>query len=135
MIGAVVFVIFFAGFLALTFVLPVLPPGSMVYGFLGIEETYTIWGVSSDVLLKSVFNGVIYGFVVWLVFSVGTLYSKRRIGQVRVLVECSVCKSRWQEVLTKAQLQSMEFPKSRTLSRRKCPNCGKFTRPKIIKKV
>lgn len=135
MIGAVVFVIFFAGFLALTLAFPVLPPGGMLYDLLKIEETYTVLDISSDVLIKSIFNGVIYGFVIWLVFSVGTLYTKRRIGQVNVLVECSVCKSRWQEQLTKAQLESMEFPKSRTLSRRKCPNCGKFTRPKIIKKV
>jgi hypothetical protein len=135
MIGAAVFLLFFVGFFALTLLLPVLPPGGIIYDLLGIAETYDIFGISSDLLAKSIFNGVIYGVAIWLVFSIGTLYSKRRIGQVKVLVECSVCKSRWQEMLTKDQLESMDFPKSRTLGRRKCPDCAKFTRPKIIRKV
>ena len=49
-----------------------------------------------------------------------------------VTIECTVCKNRWKEHFPKKQLQSMGFPQNRTISRRKCRVCGRFTRPKII---
>ncbi len=50
-----------------------------------------------------------------------------------VTLECTVCKNRWKEHFQKEQLQSMGFPQNRTISRRKCLACGRFTRPKIIR--
>lgn len=49
-----------------------------------------------------------------------------------VTLECTVCKNRWKEEFSKTHLQSMGFPQNRTISRRKCLACGKFTRPKIV---
>jgi hypothetical protein len=48
-----------------------------------------------------------------------------------VTLECTVCKYRWKEYFSKTQLNSMGFPQNRTISRRKCDICGRFTRPKI----
>ena len=50
---------------------------------------------------------------------------------LEVTVECTVCKHRWKEPFSKTQLKSMGFPQNRTISRRKCVVCGRFTRPKI----
>lgn len=49
-----------------------------------------------------------------------------------VAIECTVCKHRWKESFSKKQLHSMGFPQNRTISRRKCRACGRFTRPKIV---
>ena len=56
----------------------------------------------------------------------------RVVEEVTALLECPFCKNQWREPLAKAQLKSMGYPKVRTLSRRKCSNCGKFIRPKIV---
>ncbi len=48
-----------------------------------------------------------------------------------VTLECTVCKHRWKEHFSKTQLKSMGFPQNRTISRRQCSVCGRFTRPKI----
>jgi hypothetical protein len=52
--------------------------------------------------------------------------------EVSVLLECPQCKNQWRESLSKTHLESMGYPKVRTLSRRKCPKCAKFIRPKIV---
>ncbi len=50
---------------------------------------------------------------------------------LNVTLECTVCKYQWKEHFSKTQLKSMGFPQNRTISRRKCDICGRFTRPKI----
>lgn len=57
----------------------------------------------------------------------------RVVEQVTALLECPSCKNQWKEPLGREQLKSMGYPQVRTLSRRKCPNCGKFIRPKIVR--
>lgn len=52
--------------------------------------------------------------------------------ELTVTLQCANCSYRWKEEFSKAQLKSMEFPQNRTISRRRCPNCRRFTRPKII---
>jgi len=52
--------------------------------------------------------------------------------EVTVLLECPRCKNQWRESLSKTHLESMGYPKVRTLSRRKCSKCAKFIRPKIV---
>lgn len=48
-----------------------------------------------------------------------------------VTLKCTNCGYEWKEQFSKAQLQAMGFPQNRTISRRRCPNCRRFTRPKI----
>lgn len=52
--------------------------------------------------------------------------------ELTVALECTVCKHRWEEDFSEAQLQAMGFPQNRRISRRRCEACRKFTRPKII---
>lgn len=52
--------------------------------------------------------------------------------EATVLLECPQCKHRWRESMSKTHLKSMGYPRVRTLSRRKCPKCAKFIRPKIV---
>ena len=70
MIGAVIFVIFFVVFLAVSLGMPTLPPGSLVHELLGIPETgYLILGIEGSLLINAIVNGVFYGFIVWLIYS------------------------------------------------------------------
>jgi len=69
--GALVFLAVFAVFLIVTLVFPVLPPGIQLYGLLGVPETsYPVLGVPATTLVAAVFNGVIYGVIAWLIFSI-----------------------------------------------------------------
>lgn len=52
---------------------------------------------------------------------------------LRVTLECTNCRYQWKEEFSKTQLQSMGFPQNRRISRRRCPDCRKFTRPRIIR--
>jgi hypothetical protein len=51
---------------------------------------------------------------------------------VTVTLECTVCGYQWKEIFSETQLEFMGFPRNRKISRRKCPACGRFTRPKIV---
>jgi hypothetical protein len=53
------------------------------------------------------------------------------VDDLTVTLKCTNCSHEWKERFSKAQLQAMGFPQNRTISRRRCPNCKKFTRPKI----
>jgi len=74
--------------------------------------------------------------LVFLVAGVAILIARRErvsvVEEVSVLLECPYCKNQWREPTSKPQLESMGYPKVRTLSRRKCPKCAKFIRPKIV---
>ena len=71
MIGAVIFVIFFLVFLAVTLGVPTLPPGNMIHELLGIPLTETpVLGIPTWLLINAIVNGVVYGFIIWLVYSV-----------------------------------------------------------------
>jgi len=73
---------------------------------------------------------------VLLVGGVAILVGRRErvavVEEVSALLECPFCKNQWRESLSKTHLKSMGYPKVRTLSRRKCSNCAKFMRPKIV---
>jgi len=71
MIGAVVFVIFFLLFLVITIVVPTLPPGDLIQNALGIPSTtYPILGIEAWILINAIINGVIYGILIWLIYSI-----------------------------------------------------------------
>lgn len=71
MIGAVIFVALFVLFTLVSLVVPSLPPGAMIYDWLGMqvpEYSKYIIGIA---------NGVVYGFIFWLIYSLANLASKR----------------------------------------------------------
>jgi hypothetical protein len=79
MIGAVIFVIFFFVFFAASLGMPLtLPPGSMIHELLNIPMTdYPVLGFPAWQLINASTNGVVWGFVVWLIFSVFSLATGR----------------------------------------------------------
>ena len=81
------------------------------------------------------FHYPIIGVILLLVG--GAILALRRekiqvVEEVTVLLECPRCNNQWEEPMGKEQLKSMGYPQVRTLSRRRCSNCGKFIRPKIV---
>ena len=52
--------------------------------------------------------------------------------EVTVMLECPYCKNQWRESMSRTHLESMGYPRVRTLSRHKCSKCAKFIRPKIV---
>uniref|UniRef100_A0A7C3J1L4 Uncharacterized protein n=1 Tax=Candidatus Methanomethylicus mesodigestus TaxID=1867258 RepID=A0A7C3J1L4_9CREN len=75
--GALVFLaVFFVGILA-TIANPSLPPGLSIYYALGFPQTdYLLLGYPAPVFASAILNGVIYGIVVWLIYSVVSRSSK-----------------------------------------------------------
>jgi len=79
MIGAVIFVIFFLAGLAITLGVPALPPGNMIHDILNIPTTvYPVLGIPAWLLITAITNGVVYGFVIWLIFSVVNMATRRQ---------------------------------------------------------
>lgn len=72
--GALVFLLVFALLVVLTIVNVAIPPGQAIYNVVlpGTEAaaSYLIAGISSVTVIISVFNGVIYGVIAWVVFTV-----------------------------------------------------------------
>ncbi len=71
MIGAVIFVIFFLLFLVITIGMPTLPIGDMIQQqILNIPKMEDlVLGIPGWILINAILNGVIYGFIIWLIFS------------------------------------------------------------------
>lgn len=47
-----------------------LPPGRQIYDAVGGAETdYPILGIQATTLIVASFNGVIYGFIAWLIYT------------------------------------------------------------------
>lgn len=71
MIGGVVFVILFVLFTLISLAVPSLPPGAMIHDWFGIPVSeYSIY-------INSILNGVVYGFIFWLIYSLANLASRR----------------------------------------------------------
>ena len=88
MIGAVIFVIFFLGGLAITLGMPTLPPGNMIHELLNIPATdYPVLGIPAWLLITAITNGVVYGFVIWLIFSVVNMATRKE----PKVYTCGVC--------------------------------------------
>lgn len=107
---------------------------SALYGFLWTNRFYIGFGIGFELIYV-----VIVGTVV-IISGLALLARRtRQIEEVTVVtddltvtLECTVCRHRWKEHFSEAQLQAMGFPQNRTISRRRCQACRKFTRPKII---
>lgn len=67
--GAIVFIIAFIIFLAITLTYPELPPGNAISDAMKIDPTIEWNGFLVRTLLSAVFNGVVYGIIIWLIFT------------------------------------------------------------------
>ena len=64
------FLAVFAASLLITLEMPNLPYGRQVYGMIGVPEIdYPVFGIGVTLLVSAIINGVIYGFIAWLAFS------------------------------------------------------------------
>lgn len=73
--GAIVFIIAFVIFLAATLAYSELPVGNAVSDAVGIDPTVEWSGFLVRTLVSAILNGVIYGVIIWLIF---TLVEKAR---------------------------------------------------------
>jgi len=54
------------------------------------------------------------------------------IEEVTITLMCTSCKNRWNESIARTSLESMGYPRVKSLSRRRCSKCGRFIRPRIV---
>ena len=83
MIGAVVFVIVFVLFLLLSFVGVALPPGDWIVQ----EYIPDILQTDYATLAEGIINGVIFGIIVWVIFSICMMVYDRMRGQKETVVK------------------------------------------------
>jgi hypothetical protein len=75
--GAIVFLAAFFLVLLATLGYPDLPPGRQIYDALNVPSTeYLVLGIQATTLIKAVFNGVIYGIIAWLLYTVAERATK-----------------------------------------------------------
>ena len=74
--GAIVFLVVFVVVFLICLGVTSIPPGQALYNLLKLPvevTTYKVGGaIYGDVLIKAIFNAVIYGVIVWIVFSIVT---------------------------------------------------------------
>jgi hypothetical protein len=98
----------------------------------------SFWAEYSDIDLGIGLKLIHYTFLgaVFLVAGSVILVARRErvtvTEEVTVLLECPYCKNQWRESMSRVHLESMGYPRVRTLSRHKCSKCAKFMRPKIV---
>ncbi len=69
--GAIIFVAAFLIFLVITLGYSSLPPGRMIYdAVVGAETDYEVLGIPATQLIAAVFNGAIYGVIIWLIYTI-----------------------------------------------------------------
>ena len=78
--GALVFIAAFLLFLVITLAYPDLPPGNMIYkAVVGSATTdYPVFGIGASTLATAVFNGIVYGVIIWLIFTVADRATKKK---------------------------------------------------------
>jgi hypothetical protein len=82
MIGALVFVIAFILFLLISLV-TALPPGSII-----VEQFIPdIMGTGYEGLAMGIINGVIYGVIIWLIFTIAKMLYDKMQGPKEVVVK------------------------------------------------
>ena len=76
--GALVFLAVFAIFVIITLGSPTLPPGPSLYGLLNVPTTdYPVLGVPATTLAIAIFNGVVYGIIAWLIYTVADRFTRK----------------------------------------------------------
>jgi hypothetical protein len=85
--GAIVFLVVFFILVFVTLGYVELPPGRMIYNLLNVPETdCPVLGIGATTLAISVFNGVVYGFIAWLIYTLVTGREKKDQTNVNVTV-------------------------------------------------
>jgi len=100
-----------------------------------LEKNFVILGTELTLIGLKLIHYTLLGVVLLVVGGVILIARRERVRvaeEVSVLLECPLCKNQWRETMSKPHLESMGYPKVRTLSRRKCSKCAKFIRPKIV---
>lgn len=68
--GAIIFIAAFLLFLVITLGYSSLPPGQMIYDAVVAAETdYEVLGVPASLLIVAILNAVIYGVIIWLIYT------------------------------------------------------------------
>ncbi len=76
--GALVFLAVFVIGLVATLAYPTLPFGNQIYHAIGgLDVDYPILGMPVATLVPAVINGVIYGTIVWIIYSVAVSGSRK----------------------------------------------------------
>jgi hypothetical protein len=69
--GVLVFLAVFIILLAATLAYNDLPLGKQIYDALNVPTTdYPVLGIQATTLIKAVFNGVVYGIIAWLIYTI-----------------------------------------------------------------
>jgi predicted flap endonuclease-1-like 5' DNA nuclease len=80
MIGVILFLASFLVLFGITTVIPSLPPGEIFYALLGISEiTSPISGISGVVFVNGVINGLFWGIIISIIFSVFSAFSRNKV--------------------------------------------------------
>jgi hypothetical protein len=83
--GALVFLAVFVVVAIITITYPTLPPGLTIYHMMGLPDTdYQILGLAAPTFAAAILNGVIYGIIVWLIYSVAARGTKKEKTQAPV---------------------------------------------------
>ena len=73
--GAIVFLVAFLLFLVISLGYADLPPGRQIYdSIVGAESDYLVGGIAVTPLAIGIFNGVVYGVIIYVVFWILTSY-------------------------------------------------------------
>ena len=77
--GAIVFIVVFVLGLLATIAYRDFPPGRQIYDAFSFPATdYKVFGTPVTTLVIAVFNGVIYGIIVWLIYSLAARATKSK---------------------------------------------------------
>ena len=82
MLGVVIFVVTVLSLFSITLIVPTLPPGEIIYVFLGISEvTSPISGISGVVFVNAIINGLFWGMIVLIIYGLCSRPTKKQIPQ------------------------------------------------------
>ncbi|MEM2119334.1 MAG: hypothetical protein QW840_04340 [Candidatus Bathyarchaeia archaeon] len=70
--GAIIFLIVFFAMIAATLAYTELPPGKQIYDAASLPATvdYTLGGIPVPTFIAAIFNGVFYGVIAWIAFTI-----------------------------------------------------------------
>ena len=76
--GALVFLGVFVVVTLISIAMPTIPPGLQIYEALNVPLTqYPVGGIPASTLIIAVFNGVIYGVIAWIIYSIAERAMKK----------------------------------------------------------
>jgi len=88
--GAIVFLAAFLLFLVISLGYAGLPPGRQIYdAVVGTESDFDVSGIPVTLLAIGIFNGVIYGIIIYIIFWVLTSYVFKKEPTATVKVEAT----------------------------------------------